>query len=590
MCYNVMAKSAPGRPKADRHVQRWANHMGYNEKNKHNEATHFRYEVSTWPWFGPWEKAISALQQVSVVPLTEDQYLDYIKSKHPNVYQSIEWVRFHRFKWKGKRKTNLPRSKHFEFRLAVTNLQPVNGVRDYLYSIREQITKDTGWYPVVQGNRAWIHAPPFRKLQKPRRQKSIAKVDLEIGELRGIRDLFPLGGGNSLLLEGTRGNVLLDTGFHVDAKALANVKLVFLSHFHKDHSGGLRTVLSHSRIPVLLSETSLTYLFGLDEVPQAEKEQLAQRSFVLEFCKLGSHSTIKVFPVFHAPGSFGVAISDGIAKSVFYLGDACLRNGFHDSKGQILKYLREDTSPHKYVIIDAALVNKGDFGISEEDTPDTVIDEVASSIRKRNVIFVSDGVETLLYSYILTFYKTRQSAGQPVKIVVSDELYSLAQRLLGPLILRDYKYVDPFIYSLVGRHISNFVESHRIYPLSSLHYIDQREGVVAFCMPKEIQANDFLRGRASKADILLLGTLALRRKIPPQVSDTQPRSVLRVASPDWSFHTSPEDLADFSRDLALSGVKTILFHNHPNAIRDFIAEYSLNSEYVRGSASEPIPL
>lgn len=559
---------------------------------RHKEAYHFFYEKVDKPYFGPWQRAINALLKVDKDPFTEEQYLDFIKEKYPRIYDSLECVRFYDFTWQRENKKVPYRG--FRFRLAVTYIRPYPEIRDLLFEMREYVTKNTGWYPLVQGSLAKISQPNYIYLRHRHKiNNTFVGFDTDIGKLLKIVDVSNNDGVNSLLLEGMNGSILFDTGFGVNMTNIDGIRAVCLSHFHKDHSFGLWEILNDIKGPVVLSETSLTYLISLSGVGLEQKKLLLEKALVIESPKfeLKKSESFRCFPVFHAPGSYGFLHKSSNINSVYYLGDICLKNGFYNCFDEIISTIEEDDSENKYVVLDAAMVGKSDFSISDEDEPRKLLEEIASGVNKRNIIFISSSPEMLIYSYILAFSITRESKERAaVKLVLNNNLYYLIKTLWNSVILKSKDNIDPFIFSVIGKSRSNFVESQRVYPMSSLDNISNDENTIIFVTANDLVSNDSLKSRMYKSDVILAGTLAIREDIPVEVTQAKPRSILRVASSDWSFHSDEHELSEFIKRLSCNNIKTVLFHNYPKTLRKFIKKYGLDSSLVSTCSKEGIIL
>lgn len=549
---------------------------------RYKKALHFFYEKSNRPFFGPWTKAYEALQKVKIQPALEEEYLEYIEKEVPDIYEMIEWVRFHNFTWKEKGSKKRAFN-NFNFRLAVTYTKPLPEIRDKLFEIREKVTCDTGWYPLVMGSRALISKPKYRIMQKKLRiMPRFKNIDTFIGKLKSIRDISNCHESNCFLLNGTEGSILFDTGFGINYNGIENLKTVFLSHFHKDHTYGIWDLIEKKQVPIVLSEVTLTYLLSLKIINLEAKKTLLEQACVLESpnTKIDSNCSINTIPVFHAPGSYGYIYNDKNECSVIYLGDVCLNNGFYNFSEQIAKIILNLDSRNKWVILDASMVGKSDLSICDEDTPKLLLQEISSDVSKRNVLFISSSPEMLIYSYIYSFLITRTSELK-IKLVLNDDLFDLVKTLWGSFILKDRGYVDLYVKAVLGKNKSDFVESFRVYPLSTLGKISKDDNVIAFITPVDITKNHLLEDRIKKADIFLAGTLALRSDIPEELVKAKPRSIIRVASPDWSFHSSEADLKEFINILSSNGIKTILFHNYSKVLKKFLKNNNFDPKMVQ---------
>ncbi len=546
---------------------------------KHKGSKHFLYEKVKLPYFGPWKNAILALQNVQVEALSEYEYLDHLREAYPKIYENLEWVRFYNFQWRGSgEKYKLIPSEDFRFRLAVTNVRAIPEVRDYLFEIRQEITEQTGWYPLVQGCRALATEPPYNRFK--RRVQSKEESMISIGKLQRIIDVSGEQGGNSFLIKGELGTILFDTGFNVKADALNKASVVCLSHFHKDHSGGIWSIVEKQSIPIFLSESSLAYLWELKNVNHTDKIKLVTNSVLIEKQELLKFDgNLEPFSIFHCPGSYGFRYTDTHQQSIYYCNDVCLRNGFLDFSSSLFNVIKTDYAANKWVILDAAMVGKSDFTIESDDSPKDILAEITLGVKKRNVIFLSNSPEMLIYAYILCFKMTRECSPS-VKLVLNDELYSLIKRLWRAVLLRDENHIDPFVSAVIGKSKSNFIESQRVYPLSTLAQIKTNENVIIYATVDDLQNSGFIGSRVFKGDVIFAGTLALRNEIPPEVTKAKPRSILRIASEDWVFHSAEQDLADFVNNLTQYGIKVLLCHNYPKVLRRFIKRYGLDTRFV----------
>ena len=160
------------------------------------------------------------------------------------------------------------------------------------------------------------------------------------------------------------------------------------------------------------------------------------------------------------------------------------------------------------------------------------------------------------------------------------------------MILRNPECIDPIVDSVVGKSLSNFVETHRLYPLRDevLAKIPDGEGTIIFCDPADISNLDLLRHRMRNGDVVLSGTMALRANVPPDILAARPRSILRVASPDWSFHSDESDLVSFIRRLSCRGVRVLLFHNYTKRLRRFVRDNDLDGRLVGVISNRSISL
>lgn len=538
------------------------------------------YEIVNKPFFGSRKKAIEALKNVNHTPYTHNEYIAFIEKCYPNIFLEIELIRFYDYVWQDNRKGELP----FHFRLALTYLNPNGMLRDKLFEERTKITSHTGWYPYVMGSRANITTPIHKKLNDAYGVNFNKIGLLSLGRPLELVDISTSDNANAILLKCEGGSILFDTGFGVDIPSNCNLRLVCISHFHRDHISGLNILLKERSVPVIMSEVTLEYMLITDYLSDDEKINLSKNVIVLEKIM---HSRVfrryfDFFPVFHCPGSTGFVYKWNDVMSIYYLGDVCLNNGFMSFGNNLKLTFESDFNKYKYIIMDAAMVGKSAFTIDSEDIPLLLVSDIFEIVRKRNIAFVSSYAETLIYSYILSFISSNRLNDKSIKLVLNDELYYTIKSLWGAVILQKQRaFQDPFIKYVIGNNRENFIESQRLYPLSSLQTINDEENLILFLAISDLENHDQLYQRVKGADVVLVGAWTVKASIPETVSQLKPRSVLRIASPDWSFHSTEQDILDAVREWESMGAKTVLFHNYTKVLKKFIKSSSMAIDYIR---------
>lgn len=540
---------------------------------RHNSTLHFRYEKVTKPFLGPRTKAFQALSSFSGNPVSEEEFLNHLQINYPHYYQAIEWVRFHKFDFSDK-------NSGFVYRIAIINTIANPVIRDKFFEDRVEITISTGWYPLIQGSRAQIYDRPYRDTEKWRANKLIFKPK-SFGRLIKLRPLSNSDeDGNSFLIEGSKSNIMLDTGMSLYNEYIDNISFIFLSHYHRDHSGSVWNYTTHTDTPIILSQVTLNRLCMFNHISFPNKRKLALNSVYPENVKvfqMADGGMLRFYPIYHCPGAYGISVSDN-NTSISYFGDLCLKNGFKDFSKEAANFVPQNVS-NNWLLLDAAMVGRKEQVTEEQKTPEQIIKELVSSASKRNVIFISNQPENLIYAYLRTF-KLTNGAKRPVRIFVSNELYQTIQVLWKPVILHEIEFSDPIVKNTIGKSMINFAETHRLYPLieKTLSEMPSDEPCIIFSAPEEIYTVPSLGERVKNSNIIISGTMALRDEIPSVLDKNQP--ILRVASPDWSFHSDEESLAEFIRELTVTGVKVVLFHNYSKRISKFIKSFDLDKSLV----------
>lgn len=556
-----------------------------NQHYVHNNARHFRYEKTTRPFHGSLRRATIVLTGLTTPPVSEEQFLDLIRDEYPRYYAQIEWVKFHQFAGYGKQRDVF-------YRLAVVNLQPDPVVRETFFQDREEITRRTGWYPLIQGSRAKFYDTPYRDVERAARERAEASLP----PLGTLRRLMPIAAsddeGNSFLVTGDQGTILLDCGMRGHTVP-EDVSTIFLSHFHRDHAGGVWLQIDEKDVPMILSQASLNYLCSIHHIPEATRRRLAARSFYPSEARALERSdgvAMDIFPVFHCPGAYGIRLEDKEGTALTYFGDLCLKNGFRDFTDEAFRIITK-SGKSRWVVLDATLAGRRERAIDDERSLKSVVARMTQQQQGKSLIFVSDRPETLLYSYLQAFALTT-TAPRSIKLFIAPELYRVLRVLWKPIIFNDLEESDPVVRATVGKSLINFAETQRLYPLfeNILARVPLTDPCIIFASPGDITRISALRRRVQSSDMVLSGTLAVREGIPAELLNAQPASLLRIASSDWSFHSDEVSLADFIRKLTAQQVRVVLFHNYPDRLERFIHTYQLDPDFTFVARASPIDL
>jgi hypothetical protein len=401
--------------------------------------------------------------------------------------------------------------------------------------------------------------------------------------------------GTSFKLIGSSGNVLFDCGFHSNNIMQDDFEFIFLSHYHKDHSGGIKSAVEKNpSTPFISSRTSFAFFENHPFVPNHIKKLLKQNALLpdkIKSVQFADHSNYEFFPVYHSPGSFGIKITDGNQTQLTFLGDVCLRNGFHDSRKEIFEKICAQKGKKNYVLLDCAMIGNKDL-IEIEDNPNAIFKKISEAAVRRNIIVVSNQVENTIYSYLLTFsISSKIDNLKQVKIIVSEHLYHLIRTLLEPLIFNREDYKDPIAEKIVGDSGMNFIETHRLYPLTEnvLKEIPHTERCIFFISDTDLNKK-YLLERIDKSDVLWTGKMGAREDLPKTFLELKPRTIQRVSSEDWSFHSNENDIVDFIKELSKEGIKTLLFHKPAAQLIKFREKHNLDARLVKIIGDRPFQL
>lgn len=532
------------------------------------------YEVKNKPLFASMKRAKTALLKEHAKACSIDSFFAYMEKRYGVDSECIEYITFYDYVFD---------SEAFHYNIAYIYTTPSLKMRDILFEDREEITKDTGWYPMVSGSRAnftsikiaesykyWNivrHKPPYVHLGKPISIKSVA-CDIS---------------STALMLKCEKGNILLDTGFEVEEDNISDVDFIFMSHFHRDHSGGLYGFLKKREVPVILSGITLGYLLNLRGIDVDDKRRLLKNAVLIESIKERSYinNTIEFFNSYHCPGAYGLKYKC-YGEVVIYPGDICLLNGFYDFSDKFQRVINHTGKANKSIITDCALVPRGDFAITDKDF-EAVAESILSS--EHNQIFVSRGAEMLFNVYIRLF-RMAIDEHKDWLFIVNDELFYLLRNVLRNWLLPEYKG-DPFVEHVIGKSGINYAETQRLYPISAIEQFDgyNEKRIMYLVTLNDIQAIEEISD-TSCMDMYLTGPLALAKNLEETLGNCQFNSVHKLSSPDWSFHSDKEAIRELINDTVNDDTKLILFHAFPKVIKKFIKEFPLEVQDKLGVVSQ----
>lgn len=524
------------------------------------------FEIKHEPLFASMKRAKAALAKKQCTPCDIDSFFDYLEDQYGLDTQNLEYVTFYDY---------FDNRDNIKYNIAYLYTTPSIRIRDVLFEDREKITIATGWYPMVSGKRAGFtrlknstthdfysllkHKPPYVHLGKP---LSIRNVAEDISS-------------TALLLKCEKGNILLDTGFGVDPNIVEIVSFVFISHFHRDHTGGLFNFLKLKEVPVIISDITLEYLLNIPSVKQTDKERLVRNAVLIE--RMRNHSlinqTIELFDSFHCPGAFGLKYKFR-QECVIYPGDMCLSNGFYDYSNDFETICNNSFNWKTSIITDCALVPRGDFAITDEDF-NIIESKVIES--QQNQTFMSRSCEMLFNVYIRLF-KLATQYQKSWLFVVNDELFELLQNTLRTWLLPEY-VGDPFIKHVIGKSGANYAETQRLYNISSVsQFSDYTDKKLIFLLTPDDLRKVSSTIDMSAVDVFFTGPLAVSKNIDELLNEYQFGAVYKLSSPDWSFHSDRNAIRNLLCKATAPSLKYILFHAYPKDIRKFIRELDESSK------------
>lgn len=524
------------------------------------------FEVHEKPWLGPKSRGKAILEASPLYgrEVTEEEFLEYINFTYPALSRYVQWVRFHKCTFFPK--PNQKSSWHMRFAIVFT--APNTEVRQRLFEAAREVADNTGWYPLVMGQRV-------RKRRRKHDIKMASDALLRdvlgqqpLGRILGVSAVNRNSSGTAIACNLEAGTIMLDFGFNYEATAHKPI-VGLLSHTHMDHSGGLKDALE-AGLQVLTSEEVYYQLraIGLD----LNWSNIHTVRLPAEFPLPGGGS-ILLTPGAHTPGAMMVRIVDAFGNQLFYPGDFCLSNAYYSLQAEdFLSNVDWELPGEKTVLIDGTFLHHG------PQNSTTNINSLESMLTRdasdgRSSIFVADSPD-YLYPLYLWFFRAfyvgpKTSTVRP--LVASRSVLRLLETLFDPFILRQHTRYDALMRQWAGVTQHNFLESVHLYPVSRRIGNHLTGPVAAFVTAKDLAEHPWLQGK--DAALYSVG----RRRQP----DSLPHSrVTYLEGPDISFHSKEQDVAELVAACIERGAYPILFHNFKGRIRKGLSKHGILDGYA----------
>ena len=507
-----------------------------------------------------------------------EEFIDFLQIEYPVCLRHVHHIRFHRCEFVDEGKPSLA------LRYAIVFTDPDFETRLSLHENGEAITNATGWYPLITGKRIRLYRSSGPHWLANGRRLSEQLVDAEFGSLSTIANINTKDAGCSLLLRFEHRSVLLDCGFSFDASPLQDRPAFgVLTHTHRDHSGGTRDALQ-AGVPILMNESIFLQLSAFQRWRGSEMSRISQ---VRPPCSIRSGrdgTRLDFIPGAHSPGAMMVMVTGADGTQLLYPGDYCLSNRYYSNKPSHLCNLFSGSTGAKFLLIDGTFLGHGPR--PSEDSDGLVATLTSAHNEGLPIVFAAESLDYLFAAYIW-YFKTFYSGPKPQitrNLIVQESLVRLIETSFEAFIHRRHEEFDPFLTAVVGKSMSNYLESVRLYPFSAGSWPVQVDSPTdLFC------SLDYLEEGCRKISrqplVLLIGRT--RREI---VESLAAKSILTLDGPDFAFHSTPKDVAAMVRCAANQGIRPLVFHNFGNRIKKALKEQGIAEQEYEVVWDRPVSL
>lgn len=536
------------------------NSKGSGHSHFYIDRSGIRYEIVHRPWFGPRKRGKRILLASALYghESTPDEFFRYLERTYPATVRNIEWVRFHKCTYlEGHQKT-------WEQRFAICNTKADFRTRTILHEEGQEIADGTGWYLLVSGRRTasgrslnpvWLNAA-----------EELGPIvgSCQFGDLEAVSNVDRELGGCSFLLEFSRAAVLLDLGFQYRIpESASQPTFAVVTHTHHDHCGGLEVAMEN-KLPTVISENMARQLWFSGSVDRDTVSLLQLR--LPASIMSGDGTRFTFMPNAHTPGAMMVMITTASKQQLLYTSDYCLRNSYYQQTPADILGIFSPSAVGKWLLLDGAFL-----GHEPERESDISLDTLRRHLEERHnyardVIIVSESADYLycIMMWLFQAFYTGDKSQLYRYLFVEPSIIRLLKTTFEPFILRQHDRYDPFMKAVLGKGMSNYLESVRLYPFSQKSQEPGPPGPydIVCTVPHLVHAL-----KMAKADSLVL----IVGRIRSSTEDTlrtllKERRTLWLHGPDFSFHSSATDVANIVSRAIKGGIEPIIFHNFPRRV------------------------
>lgn len=519
----------------------------------------FYWEESKKPWFGPTKRAKDLL--VSRGEVTPPKLAAVAIAKYfGDDSRLIQQVRFIDFVHRDKG--------NFRFTIALVWTDSDEAFRQRVYDSASELIALTGWYPLPQGERIGSRIKMASLLSTATHVEPHCPSIRIDGRLASIENAVDEEAGCAIRVRTTRGSFLLDSGL-TNCSLLPNTnapdQVVFLSHIHSDHAGGLSGPLGQ-QAPVVMSEVTFAILKETGRLRSIRQPLVI--SAKSGWIRIGQDIEIKAVPVPHMPGAIGFMFRDG-DRALIYTGDISLASNRHDFIPDLARHVDDIERPASTLLLDATMAGRN-LGSSTVSLAEQVI---SASNDFEDVFLVASDIEQLLYAYLDLFFYIKESPQlrYTVSFFMPHRLKHLFQVIHANFISRQLSEADPFLLHQYGKSMSAWAESRSLYWLeqkSHIHgnlYGNKR---MWFCSANALPQ----KASESTSAVLGLGRWSDQSKL----RDICGGHVLNVDTFAWAQHSDAKLIEHVTGQLA-NKTRVVLFHNFERRLSKFISQKNLSN-------------
>jgi hypothetical protein len=519
------------------------------------------------------------------------QVIKHIISKYPQYLDAIEKIKFYRIIDEAS-KAPL----HFFIIWCNYSME----VREELYAKRDLITGTTGWYPVITRHRVFHHNRTLLDLIDNGLKKSMNKSAIErlpgLGNLLEITN-FSEGSGTSILLKTTSYDLILDAGMTGDELKFGQLrpqtrKWLFISHSHKDHTGGMDPFLKGKQYMIAINPISFELFLNAIEdlhdldtyLPKDLFYRLAPMWYRSVY-KFNDGSSIQTIPTYHFPGSIGYLFTFSNGETLFYSGDLNISAsylgetiGVGNGNVSLFDLGRKSID---YGLIEAAFVGRK-IGSNNSNVKDLAQAIESSAIAKCNHLLITPPSDYgfFLFLHLYNTLISKSTRKIDVRLFLDSKIIKQLEILEWRIKRKQTGSLDDGLLEFLKKR-TTIAESVRVFDFSydtenNLQQLSNRNIAGIFILddqklkdPTYISSSVLALMNQPGLDISCVGKAATKT-IPSNLFGDAP--IVDFDGHVWLLHSTEELLKNYFLKGPQQYKQVYLFHNFKDRLKRFVKQ------------------
>jgi hypothetical protein len=298
---------------------------------------------------------------------------------------------------------------------------------------------------------------------------------------------------------------------------------------------------------------------------------------------------LSFLPGAHSPGALMCLVTSSAGEQLLYPGDYCLGNSYYrESTERLLDHFSHDAR-HKWLLVDGTFLGHEPLASSIAESARALELFKTYKSDSKNIVIAAESPDYLFHAYIWHFMRFYTGPKDQIQrnLLVDEGLFKLLEGSFEPFIKKNYHQYDSFLATVLGETRSNYLESVRLYSLSSPFQNLPPEPYDIFCKIEDLRSILARLNRPSAA--FLIGRFH-QNSSSRLVQLSNDLSIHYLTGPDFALHSTAKDVSQIIRASSTRGVRPVIFHNFPARIRKTLAREGIEKGLYDIAWSSPLSL